>query len=74
MKAQDEFSEEFLFEKMKPCPFCGKKDNLEIRVSPYVASQSSIRHYNVICRSCCAFYCYAKTKEEVIKKWNKRVI
>ena len=52
------------WEQLKPCPFCGKKDGLEI---------DDISPYNVNCRNCgCELYCLAETKDEAVKEWNRR--
>lgn len=50
-------------EKLKPCPFCGNK-NIEIvdgDAWPWVR-----------CRECLGSTAMENTKEEAIKKWNRR--
>lgn len=51
--------------KLKPCPFCGEKNNLT-----YDGLLSEI--YWIRCGECCATGPTKDTMEEAIKEWNSR--
>lgn len=58
-------------QKLKPCPFCGEKDNLSIR------KWSGWNNHFVRCESCFAIVPDPSatdfTKKEAIEAWNRRV-
>ena len=55
---------------LKPCPFCGSRDNIHVNVfwedhdDPYFVTK---------CHGCGASGPYADKKEKVIENWNRRV-
>lgn len=51
--------------KLEPCPFCGGP--------AYVGIEYYASYWTVGCSKCfCVFERYFKSKDEAIKKWNKR--
>ena len=65
--------------KLKPCPFCGDANSLELLSDAEVfecSECSSGESYVVICNyletGCGANCGYRDTKEEAIKAWNTR--
>ncbi len=53
-------------EKLKPCPFCGRKAFVD----------DSGRYEDIIvvqCCECCSEGAIGETRKEAIKAWNKRV-
>ncbi len=53
-------------EELKPCPFCGEKENLIIHMG-------TGWQYFVICKKCNADR-FAESKENAIKAWNTRTL
>lgn len=64
-------------DEMKPCPFCGGKPMLDIwEMIPwekYNLTPNDGKWYSVYCDECFSEGSHELTKEEAIKKWNKRV-
>ena len=68
--------------KLKPCPFCGKKDSVEIEEGYVHDDFNGYREtgdYFVRCRYCDLMFGYDdelggnfKTMEEALDAWNKR--
>ena len=54
--------------ELKPCPFCGE--------NPYYEENFTCYDEHLICCSNkqCGIVMFDKTKNKVIKKWNKRYI
>jgi hypothetical protein len=52
--------------KLKPCPFCGEKPQLEKTVSP------DPLYYLPWNLTCCLIDAYFETKDAAIEAWNKR--
>lgn len=52
-------------QNLLPCPFCGLEDSVEVSASPgYCFAR---------CKNCEAEGPFARTKEEAIELWNRRV-
>lgn len=50
--------------ELKPCPFCGEKDNIEV----FVKYDDCF----IACTKCCANGPYKHTEEEAVEAWNTR--
>ena len=71
-----------IISKLKPCPFCGEKDSVEIEEG-YVNDYDGYREtedYFVRCRRCDLMFGYDdelggdfRTMEEALAAWNKRI-
>lgn len=60
--------------ELLPCPFCGSKSDVHVKVSVYSEFNSPIRHsFEGECLHCGATSRKCPTKEEAIEAWNTRV-
>lgn len=57
---------------LKPCPFCGKSDEIRIKSRPFLRR----RLWAIYCHTtmCWLYFdpIYAFSRERIIEKWNKR--
>ena len=64
--------------ELKPCPFCGRVDNLIIDNAHYRLDDCVIYNYRVCCSAAgyntgCGASCgYRQTINEAIEAWNRR--
>ena len=62
--------------ELKPCPFCGKIESLEIESKPITFTDSPLAQYRILCnahkRGCGCSSGWECSKEDVIKYWNWR--
>lgn len=70
---ENEVMGNFKTEKIKPCPFCGE-DNLHFHKEP--SNDKTITWYKIIHGPTvpCGVSMLDTNKDELIKKWNTRVI
>ena len=59
-------------EELKPCPHCGKSDEIRIRSRPFLRG----RLWVIYCHTTMCWLhlepIYAFSRERIIEKWNKR--
>lgn len=54
------------FIELKPCPFCGAKDeNIKVKSDHFT-------RYYVLCKSCMVSTDHFETKKQAIEAWNRR--
>lgn len=58
--------------ELKPCPHCGKSDEIRIKSRPFIWG----RLWAIYCHTTMCWLCfepiYAFSRERIIEKWNKR--
>lgn len=63
---------------LKPCPFCGRVDKLNVREIKQILDEIVIKQYSVFCdasgdKTGCGASCgYRRTRNEAVKAWNRR--
>lgn len=82
LRSQFATSDGEIMTELKPCPFCGKTDSLEVsdcgslEECGMFEECGEFAYKTVVCnvnkKGCGATSGYASTKEEAIEKWNTR--
>jgi Lar family restriction alleviation protein len=60
--------------KYLPCPFCGKIPHTGVRQDESLWSHDMADWYHVGCRECDITMSECDNEEELIERWNRRII
>lgn len=59
-------------EELKPCPHCGKSDEIRLRSRPFLRGRLWVIYCHTLTCWVCFDPIYALSRERIIEKWNKR--